>query len=389
MRSNKFWAIALGVFACCILAHSVQAVPAVRTMRVPDGGIQPQVVVGPSSRVHLIYFKGNDRGDIYYVSSTDGGKTFSKPIRINSTSNSVIAAGSVRGAHIALGKDERVHVAWMGDRKQTIDGVDAMPMLYTRMNDSGTAFEHERNVISQKVGLDGGGSIAADRMGNVYVTWHAPPTPGAGEQNRTIWIAKSSDNGATFAPEQRAWDEATGACGCCGMRAFADSDGDLFILYRAAKQGMNRDMYVLEKPAKDQNFSGAKVADWKIGACVMSTAFFAQTKSGVLAAWEAQKQVYFGYLNPAGPKAERITAAPGNGSAKNRKHPVLASNSKGDVLLAWTEDTAWAKGGTVAWQVYDADGKAIEEARGKVDGLPVWSLPAAFADAHGDFVVLY
>jgi len=372
-----------------MVGSSMQAAPAVRVVRVPNGGIQPQVAVGASGRVHLIYFKGKDRGDIYYVSSTDGGRTFTNPIRVNGTAGTVIAAGSIRGAHIAVGKDERVHVAWMGDHKQSISGVREFPMLYTRMNDQCTAFEPERNVITQKVGLDGGGSVAADAIGNVYVTWHAPPAPGAGEQNRTVWVATSTDNGLTFRPEQRAWDEPTGACGCCGMRAFADRNGELFILYRAAKQGMNRDMYLLEKPAKELNFTGTKVADWKIGTCVMSTAYFTEGKSGVLAAWEAEKQVYFASLNPSGPQAERVTAAPGKGSAKNRKFPVVANNAKGEVLFAWTEDTAWAKGGSVLWQVYDAGGNPIAEARGKADGLPVWGLPAAFSDSNGDFVVMY
>lgn len=47
-------------------------------------------------------------------------------------------------------------------------------MLYTRLNDAGDGFEPQRNVIQKRPGLDGGGSIAADAEGNVYVAWHAP-----------------------------------------------------------------------------------------------------------------------------------------------------------------------------------------------------------------------
>jgi len=36
------------------------------------------------------------------------------------------------------------------------------PMLYTRLNDAGTAFEAERDLITVARGLDGGGSVAAD-----------------------------------------------------------------------------------------------------------------------------------------------------------------------------------------------------------------------------------
>jgi hypothetical protein len=387
MRQNTLYVYMIAVFCALVAARDAQGLPTVRCIRVPDGGIQPQVVVGPSGRVHMIYFKGQKEGNIFYVSSVDGGKSFSKPIRVNSVEDSVIAAGSVRGAHIALGKNERVHVAWMGRHKETIGDREAAPMMYTRMNDQGSAFERERNVISQRIGLDGGGSVAADRDGNVYVIWHAPPEPGTGEPHRTIWVARSRDNGASFEPEQRAWDETTGACACCGMRAFADANGDLYVLYRSARQVVNRDMYLLVKPRDARSFRGVKVADWKVSTCVMSTASFTQSARGVLSAWETERQVYYATLSSQSPGAARVTAPAGTG--KNRKHPALAANARGQVILVWTEDTAWAKGGSIAWQVFDDRDTPIEEARGTAKGLPVWGLAAAFADVEGNFVVVY
>ena len=44
------------------------------------------------------------------------------------------------------------------------------PMLYTRKNPMATAFEAQRNLITWAGGLDGGGSLAADANGRVYVT---------------------------------------------------------------------------------------------------------------------------------------------------------------------------------------------------------------------------
>jgi len=57
-------------------------------------------------------------------------------------------------------------------------------------------------------------------------------------------------------------------------------------------------------------------------------------------------------------------------------------------LLAWTEGTAWAKGGAVAWQLYDQAGHATPE-KGRADGVPVWSLVTAFAQPDGNFVIVY
>src|SRR2546425_1185242 len=90
----------------------------VTLLRTPDKGIQPQVAVDDKGIVHLIYFSGQDgAGDIFYVRSEDGGGKFSRPLRVNSQPGSAIATGNIRGAHLAVGKKGRVHVAWMGSGK--------------------------------------------------------------------------------------------------------------------------------------------------------------------------------------------------------------------------------------------------------------------------------
>jgi hypothetical protein len=382
----------IGLFCLLLASWAAAEGPKVRMMRVPEGGIQPQVAVDFKWNVHLLYYKGPEaRGDLFYVKATDEGvgATWSTPIRVNSQPGSAIAIGTIRGGHIAVGKDGRVHVAWMGadgaEPKPT--GTKATPMLYARMNDAGTAFEPQKNVITKNVGLDGGGSVAADGLGNVYVAWHASPKGKEGEASRTVWIARSKDQGKTFEPETRAWDEPTGVCGCCGMRIFTPGAGDVLILYRAAKENVHRDMYLLSS-TDGRQFKGEKVGNWEIGKCVMSSASFGHyvmgTKAG-LAAWESEDQVYFATAE-AGSGAGKAIAPPGKGN--NRKHPVAAANQNWDVLLAWTEETAWNKGGKLVWQVFDHDGKPVANGSGKADGVPVWSLPAAFSNGP-EFVIIY
>src|SRR5204863_2287972 len=113
---------------------------------------------------------------------------FSKPIRVNSQAGSAIAIGNIRGAHLALGRNGRTHVAWMGGSgsvKAKIEGEETTPMVYTRLADDGKSFEPERNVLTFTGRLDGGGTVAADAKGNVYVAWHgAPPSSPSGEVER-------------------------------------------------------------------------------------------------------------------------------------------------------------------------------------------------------------
>jgi len=70
-----------------------------------------------------------------------------------------------------------------------------------------------------------------------------------------------------------------------------------------------------------------------------------------------------------------------------RRHSV-GVNTRGEVLLAWAEGTGWNKGGSIAWQLYDREGKPISD-QGRADGLQAWSLPTAFTDPDGNFTIIY
>jgi len=71
-----------------------------------------------------------------------------------------------------------------------------------------------------------------------------------------------------------------------------------------------------------------------------------------------------------------------------RKHPVAVANANDETLFVWTEGTGWAKGGSVAWQIFDQGGNAIGE-KGRAPGVPVWGLPTAYAKPDGGFVIVY
>jgi len=361
----------------------------VTLLRTPDDGIQPQAVADAQGNVHLIYFKGKPMGgDIFYVRMDAGQSAFSAAVRVNSEPGSAIATGTIRGAQLAVGKNGRAHVAWMGGlgaRKASVNGKEVTPMLYARLNDAGNAFEPERNLITWAAGLDGGGSVAADAQGNVYVAWHAsPPGNERGEAGRSVFVARSTDEGKTFEREKQANPTATGACGCCGMRAFADAKGTLYLLYRSAN-AVSRDMTLLVSHNQGGSFESATVNKWMIQGCPMSSASLAEGGSRVIAATELNGHIYFNTVESAGVRLSPPLAPPGE---QKRKHPALAANAKGETLLAWTEGTAWEKGGALAWQVFDGDGKPIAE-KGRVDGVPVWSLATAFANRDGSFVIVY
>jgi hypothetical protein len=262
----------------------------VTIVRLPAGGLQPQVAVDAKGTAHVVYFVGEPaNGDLVYVTLTGG--TFSKPVRVNSEPGSAIATGTVRGAQIAVGRHGRIHVAWNGSGRATPKAPgSSTPMLYARLDSSRVAFEPQRNIVQAAIGLDGGGAIAADDRGRVFVAWHAGGPTSKGEGDRRVWLAGSTNDGLTFSREVPVSDPSTGACGCCGMDGLIDRTGSLFLLYRTARDVVHRDTYLLSS-TDGLRFSSTKLQEWNIAACPMSTFSLAETSDSVIAAWETDGEV--------------------------------------------------------------------------------------------------
>ncbi len=354
--------------AAPVFALAVPSQRDVLLLKTPEGGLQPQAVVDASGVLHLVYLYGNPAAaDIGYVRREPGEIQFSNPIRVNDRPGSAIALGTVRGARIAIGKAGHVHVAWNGSGKSA-------RMFYARIDERRRRFEPQRDVMPSITGLDGGGTVAADSAGNVYVACHAQGQrdgrPIQGEGNRRVWLARSSDDGKTFAREAAVSPEETGACGCCGMGALADSTGNLYLLYRSARAVVHRDMYLLVSRDKGATFHATDLQPWEIGACPMSTVSLAEAGKHVFFSWETDKQVYFSKYDG------KPVAAPGAG--RNRKHPAIAASRNGNILLSWTEDTGWNRGGSLKWQVFDSDQRP-DAPLGEAQVVPAWGLGTAAA----------
>ncbi|MGH6961559.1 MAG: sialidase family protein [Dongiaceae bacterium] len=354
----------------------------------PEGGLQPQALVDGQGTLHLVFLKGDPKAcDVNYTRRAAGRTNFSAPLRVNSEPGSAIAVGTIRGAQFALGRNGRVHVAWNGaGSKKSERGA---PMLYARLNDAGDAFEPQRDLMTATMHLDGGGSVAADGAGHVYVVWHAAPVEGPkGEQNRGVFMAKSADDGRTFTEERKINPTATGACGCCGLKALADPRGRLSVLYRAASGGMDRDVTLLLSKDQGKTFMSTVLDQWRVPTCPMSSmTLYSSGPDSLMALWDTKGQVLRSNIAADTAKASAPQAPSGRGAG--RKHPVLAEGGKGGrlQLTAWTEGTGWQKGGAVAWELADLD--AGTRASGRADGVPVWGKVAAVADADGTFTIFY
>jgi hypothetical protein len=296
---------------------------------------------------------------------------------VNSEPGSAVMLGTVRGAQVAVGRDLRAHVAWNAARGGR--------MLYARSDEDRTAFEPQRNLVTRSQNLDGGGSIATDRRGGVYVAWHGNAPGDDREESRRVWISRSVDDGATFAAEIAVSDPATGACACCALRLFAEPGGYLRLLYRSAAGAIHRDIYALLSRDRGRTFEAERLHPWEVATCPMSSMSFAGGPPTVQA-WETDGQVFFNRVGTEGPIVSPPPAA--GGAPMRRKHPRVAVNSDGLVMLTWAEGTGWSRGGSLGWQAFAPDGRALA-AKGTLDGLPAWSFPAVVARRDGGFTLVY
>ncbi|HMC66178.1 MAG TPA: hypothetical protein VKI65_14675 [Gemmataceae bacterium] len=118
----------------------------------------------------------------------------------------------------------------------------------------------------------------------------------------------------------------------------------------------------------------------------MSSLALVEGPSGVAGAWDTDGQIYFAKIKPGTTDFTKPESAPRTGV--DRKHPAIAFNARGEMILVWTEGTGWQKGGGLAWQAYDEAGEPTKE-KGRVDrGIPVWGLPAAVA-TDGGFTIIH
>jgi hypothetical protein len=382
--------VSLAVLALTPGRADEPAEPKVSVVATPGGGIQPQAAVASDGAISMVYFKGDPSGgDLFYTHTEPGETAFSEPTRVNSQPGSAIALGTIRGGQIAIGRDDRIHVAWNGSGgARPANPIKGVPMLYARSNPEGTAFEPQRNLMRKTSQLDGGGTLAAGRKGNVCVGWHGRTEAAPeGEKGRRFYVAHSQDDGETFRDEEPALARDTGACACCGTRALADSRGTVHFLYRAAFDNIGRDMTLLTSRDDGAHFEGKTLDPWQLSACPMSSASLTEGASGVTAAWETAGQVFFSRIDPTSLDPSRPVSPPGGGG--DRKHPAVAVNAKDETILVWAEGTGWQRGGALAWQVFDPTGRPTRESGRIAKGVPVWGLPAVVTRRDGGFTIIH
>ena len=91
-----------------LLPATLSAAPAVRVLRTPGGGLQPQAALDSKGTLHLVYLAGEpSAADVFHVTRAPGATVFGTPRQVNHHPGSAIAVGTIRGAQVSRGRGYR------------------------------------------------------------------------------------------------------------------------------------------------------------------------------------------------------------------------------------------------------------------------------------------
>lgn len=363
--------------------------PVVELQRAPEGELQPQALVDADGIVHLLTLAPDvGDGELRLRSSEDGGFTWHPPLEVGS---GVASDGRTRGGRMALGREGRLHVAWQGSAGAQPRASDAAdPLLYTRLDDAGQAFEPQRNVASAHAFPDHGCAIAADGSGTVWIAWHAPGGAVDEERERVLWLARSPDDGATFEPERAISDP-----GVCAESAPAIAcDGDaLYVLYRAAGDRNEHGTWLLVSRDGGETFEGRALDRWDAASCPPGGCALQPGPLGMVGVWQRTKSLHVASFRGLEAHAEqRMLRRVSRGSLRlpaELQHPGLTVASWGEMLVVTLADASWGRELQLDWSTYDAEGAWLGSAPEPLEQVQGDSLATCFARADGTFVIVY
>jgi|SRR6266850_264911 len=315
----------------------------VQVVSTPNNGQVPDAEIDLKGTIHVAYVSGQEA---FYVSSSDEGKTFSGPLRINSEPGSVHPPNMYRGPDLGMGKNGRVHVIWYANAYQRKLPKDQWGVFYSHLDPGQKTFAASRNLNRKP---SDNYSIAADDKGNVDVVWMAGQ----------VFVTSSSDNGEAFGTAAAV--PIADPCECCASRALLSNDGALSIAYREKGNNM-RDMHLLTRAKAQETFTRQKVSStpWQVTGCPMTGAFLSPAKNGSLMAWETKGQIFYARLDPAG-----ALSSPKEIKAASRgKWPMALGGPDGTVLVSWKN------GSTLSWHLHDPADKPVGEVKSQPSGNP-------------------
>ena len=255
----------------------------------------PNVTIGDDGKIYVLYQDTvNEETNIFLKTSTDNGKSFSTPVRVNLLDGNVALDGRVAPT-IQLGDNGEIYVTWANSRYEpNMFMGNYRQLVFTQSFDDGKSFEP--SIIIGAEELASGKyfqHMSIDGYGGIHMAWLDGPAKmnatGYMEKDesrdRGVRYVQSLDGGVTF-DTTKLID--ANACPCCNVQTAADDEGNVYISWRkvfGSGDTQVRDMVVATSTDGGKTFSDpVKINDdgFQFKGCVHVGAPMAIDSTGTL-----------------------------------------------------------------------------------------------------------
>ncbi len=300
-----------------------------------------------------------ENGHVLVRHSNDLGKTYTAPVRVNSTPERVAADGENR-PKLAFGKHDEVYVSWT----QSLDEPFAGHVRYAHSRDGGKTFSTPITVNEDRAPIGHRfDALIVDGKGRVHLVWlDKRDRERAGKAYAGIALYHAvSDDGATFGPNRKLADH---TCECCRIAIALAADGTPVVAWRQVYGKNVRDhaLLRLDGRSEPQRLSHEQ---WALDACPHhGPALAIGPDGGHHAAWFSGAPQQPGLFYARSTDGVAFTAPlPFGDNDAQAAHPAVLSLGRA-VFLAWKE--------------FDGKNTVIRLMR-STDGGVTWSAPAKLA----------
>lgn len=319
--------------------------------------VSPEIAVGPDGAVNVIWLdKGltadrpapkprkpgehshRSNTDLYFSRSTDRGRSWSPPVRVNDDPGSVWGF-AVSKPRIAVGDSGTIHVFFPGNERSPVTGLDVVTARYTRSTDGGKTFEPARTINRppdfDQTGILGEnlsatfsfGTMGLGPDGTVVAIWQDIGEMQKEADGADAHMAISRDDGKTFSPERAAIATNT-VCPCCQLTVAFGAE-DIYVGYRKLYAD-GRDSTVARSTDGGQSFTDEgrlPFAKWDINGCPLKPTELAVDGNRVYAV------SYTGAEDPAGLYFARSEDRGRSFTGRTQVHPGAAYSDAAEMTV--------------------------------------------------------
>jgi len=303
-----------------------------------DGKFNPFVVADGRTGFYLAYVERINGSSNVMLRHSTNGKTFSEPIRVNNE----LGDATVRNENppkLAVGPQGQLYVCWANERGRWKGN-----LRFARSTDGGKTFSPAITVNSDATGEPAGHafqSLAVNSKGRVYLAWIDERNKKPGDRGAEIWMSTSEDGGRTFTADRRVLSD---VCECCRTSLQIDTAGRILLSYRTVPPSgpMFRDIIVAVSNNGGQTFAKTVVSQdqWEINGCPVAGPGLTVNHQGEIAVvWFAtvgeRAGLYYAHSANHGVSfsPRRLLDA----DQKLGKHAQLVSQAEDKVVVAWDD----------------------------------------------------